>query len=164
MPLFPPIADEAPPPASAVVVFPSGSLPSNTVAAEIPPVHIYVHSSDTGECPAGQSVLYASTSLPGKGGAALLETAVDTLLATVDVSPQPAILWSVQYQQQQSSGSEAFSGNNSDQVLRFDTPSFDLAFDDSVFDSVKAVWQKIVGDEGGDFLVFADREAYDDDE
>jgi hypothetical protein len=40
----------------------------------------------------------------------------------------------------------------------------DLAFDDAVLENVKEVWQKIVGDEAGEFLVFQDREAYDDDE
>jgi len=54
-PLFPPIAEEAPPPAAAVVVFPSGSLSLASQTSELPPVHIVVHSSDTGECPAGQS-------------------------------------------------------------------------------------------------------------
>jgi RAB protein geranylgeranyltransferase component A len=54
--LFPPIAEEAPAPASAVVVFPSGSLPLSARSGEVvPPVHIHVHSSDTGECPTGQS-------------------------------------------------------------------------------------------------------------
>lgn len=57
-PLFPPIAEEAPAPASSVVVFPSGSLSLGAGAEtghELPPVHIFVHSSDTGECPSGQS-------------------------------------------------------------------------------------------------------------
>ena len=52
--LFPPMAEEAPAPASAVVVFPSGSLMLDLKAEELPPVHVFVHSSDTGECPAGQ--------------------------------------------------------------------------------------------------------------
>jgi RAB protein geranylgeranyltransferase component A len=57
-PLFPPLAEDAPSPASAVVVFPSGSLslepPVELLDQQLPPVHIFVHSSDTGECPAGQ--------------------------------------------------------------------------------------------------------------
>lgn len=59
-PLFPPIAEEAPAPASAVVVFPSGSLSLDGTYEELPPVHIFVHSSDTGECPSGQSKLQPS--------------------------------------------------------------------------------------------------------
>jgi RAB protein geranylgeranyltransferase component A len=54
-PLFPPVAEEAPPPAAAVVVFPSGSLSLESQPDDLPPVHVIVHSSDTGECPAGQS-------------------------------------------------------------------------------------------------------------
>ena len=54
-PLFPPIADEAPAPASATIVFPSGSLSTTSQDSSHPPVHIFAHSSDTGECPAGQS-------------------------------------------------------------------------------------------------------------
>lgn len=52
--LFPSIAEEAPAPACAVVTFPSGSLSFEDGEAELPPVHILVHSADTGECPTGQ--------------------------------------------------------------------------------------------------------------
>jgi len=49
-------AEGAPPPAATVVVFPSGSLflDNPIAAADIPPVYLTVHSSDTGECPTGQ--------------------------------------------------------------------------------------------------------------
>ena len=49
-------AEGAPPPAATVVVFPSGSLSVDgpIAAAEVPPVYLTIHSSDTGECPAGQ--------------------------------------------------------------------------------------------------------------
>lgn len=57
-PLFPPIAEESPLPASAVVVFPTGSILLDQQSDELPPVHIFVHSSDTGECPKGQSKFY----------------------------------------------------------------------------------------------------------
>ena len=40
----------------------------------------------------------------------------------------------------------------------------DLAFDDSVLENVRKMWQKIVGNDGGEFLVFQDREAYADDD
>jgi RAB protein geranylgeranyltransferase component A len=62
-PLFPPIAEDAPAPASAVVVFPSGSITLDMQAEDPPPVQIFVHSSDTGECPAGQSK-YTPTPCP----------------------------------------------------------------------------------------------------
>jgi hypothetical protein len=38
----------------------------------------------------------------------------------------------------------------------------DLAFDDSMLDRVQDVWKKIMGEEAGEFLVFQDREVYDD--
>lgn len=59
--LLPPPVDGAPPPAGAVIVFPTGSIsaePKNQTSpilnADPPPVYLMVHSSDTGECPAGQ--------------------------------------------------------------------------------------------------------------
>lgn len=53
-PLFIANAEGGVAPAGAVVVFPSGSLSTNNH----PPVHIMVHSSDTGECPQGQCKLF----------------------------------------------------------------------------------------------------------
>lgn len=59
--LFPPPVDGAPAPAGAVVVFPSGSITvdseeqtSANSETDLSPVYLMVHSSDTGECPAGQ--------------------------------------------------------------------------------------------------------------
>ncbi len=55
--LFPVLAEGAPPPAAAVVIFPSETL-SEGLGQDHPgvppPVHILAHSSDTGECPSGQ--------------------------------------------------------------------------------------------------------------
>ena len=70
--LFPPPAEGAPPSAGAVVVFPTGSLEPEYESDEIhilkddlPPVYLMIHSSDSGECPAGQCEL-SSTSPFGK--------------------------------------------------------------------------------------------------
>ena len=59
--LFPPPAEGAPPPAGAVVVFPTGSIEleseineAQTFTENPPPVYLMIHSSDTGECPTGQ--------------------------------------------------------------------------------------------------------------
>ena len=55
--LFSTVAEGGPQPAGAVVVFPSGSsfnTLTETTSMEMPPVHIIAHSSETGECPAGQ--------------------------------------------------------------------------------------------------------------
>lgn len=48
--LFPHPSEGSPPPACALVSFPTGSLGSE----ERPPVYLMVHSTDTGECPTGQ--------------------------------------------------------------------------------------------------------------
>lgn len=106
--------------------------------------------------------MYAATSLIGKAGSEYLQKAVEALLATVKVVPQPTVLWAVRYQQSPSSGSEPLP--TGDHVLRFPPPSLDLAFDDTVLDNVKEIWQQVAGNDAGEFLVFAEREAYADDE
>ena len=59
--LFPSPAEGAPPPAGAVVVYPTGTLEPQSAdqtpgisGPGLPPVYLIIHSSDTGECPAGQ--------------------------------------------------------------------------------------------------------------
>ena len=54
--LFPPIPEGAPPPAAAVIVFPSGSLDGaeKNEATMHPPIHLMVHTAESGECPADQ--------------------------------------------------------------------------------------------------------------
>ncbi|KAF2737499.1 rab geranylgeranyl transferase escort protein-like protein [Polyplosphaeria fusca] len=161
-PLFPPIGEEAPPPACAVIVFPSGSLlldgePENEL--ELPPVNIMAHTSDTGECPRGQCILYASTSLSGQRGQELVKNAVDTLLHSIGINPIPTILWSMQYEQRADVALQPTSFYNGDRVLGFSPLNPDLAFDDSILDEVKEIWLRIMGGEGGSFLVFEDREA-----
>lgn len=54
--LFPTTSEGGPNPAGAVVIFPSGSLSSQDQS--VPPVHIMVHASDTGECATGQCEYY----------------------------------------------------------------------------------------------------------
>lgn len=85
------------------------------------------------------------------------------MLVAVPVNPRPDVLWTVQYRQHASSGSEALPVGN-EHILNFPPPSMDLAFDDAILDNVKDAWQKIVGEDAGDFLAFQDREVYDDDE
>jgi hypothetical protein len=108
--------------------------------------------------------LYATTTLSGKQGFDLLNKAVDALIASVDVSPTPDLLWSAQYQQTPTSGMESLPAHAGDHIVCFPPPPMDLAFDDTIFDRVKDVWQKIVGNDAGEFLVYQDREVYDDDE
>ncbi|KAF1999159.1 hypothetical protein P154DRAFT_621208 [Amniculicola lignicola CBS 123094] len=164
-PLFPSLGEDTPAPACAVVVFPSGSLPSGSdYQVSTPPVHVFIHNSDTGECPTGQCILYGFTSLGGEDGAKLVKNAVDTLLSTMDITPSPPILWSIHYEQRAASTGPSISTTN-DHIINFPPPSLDLAFDGAVLESVKSIWKKIMGDDAGEFLVFDDREAnIDDDE
>jgi RAB protein geranylgeranyltransferase component A len=53
--LFEILAEGAPTPVVAVVAFPSRSLPHNSEPEHDVPVYAFVHSSETGECPSGQS-------------------------------------------------------------------------------------------------------------
>ncbi|KAJ9635467.1 Rab proteins geranylgeranyltransferase component A [Coniosporium tulheliwenetii] len=151
-PLFPPLAEGAPAPAGAVVVFPAGSLSDSGVeSATDPPVHVLAHTSDTGECPDGQSVLYASTTAPGTAGFALLDRAVSELLHCVGKEqPPPTVLWSLRYEQSQSAPtSPASASTNEGKILRFPQSSLDLAFDDGMLERVRKVWQEIVGPDAG---------------
>lgn len=107
-------------------------------------------------------ILYASTALNGEAGSHLLQKAIDALLSSVDDSSPSSVLLSVRYEQQASSGSDSLPTGA--HVLRFPAPSLDLAFDDTVLENVKEFWQKVVGDDAGEFLVFQDRESYADDE
>lgn len=57
--LFPPPAEGSTPPAGVVVIMPSTSFDIQTSLgissiAQVPPIYLIIHSSDTGECPEGQ--------------------------------------------------------------------------------------------------------------
>lgn len=58
--LFEPVVEGAPRPAVAVVAFPSGSLATAAGKPSEYPVYLSAHSSDTGECPVGQSKYHFS--------------------------------------------------------------------------------------------------------
>ena len=63
--LFPVLTEEAPPPAAAVVCFPSGTLrtsPDSTAGNY--PVYIIVQSSETGDCPTGQCTYFVVFYVP----------------------------------------------------------------------------------------------------
>lgn len=96
-------------------------------------------------------------------GPELLQKAVDALLMAVAASSKPAVLWTMNYQRHISSSTDTMTAG-SEHALSVPPSSMDLAFDDTILDNVKSVWRKIVGEGGGEFLVFQDRESYDDDE
>ncbi|KAL3472316.1 GDP dissociation inhibitor [Aspergillus californicus] len=162
--LFPVTVESGPIPAGAVVVFPALSL---GLTDESPPVYISVHSSETAECPSGQSVLYGSVSISGQQGQSLIEGAVERLLQS-SAGSDAEVLWSLRYTQlgRPVDGNtrpvNAVSGN----VIRFPAPSLDLSFDDSVIDLVKDAWTLVMENDASpeEFMKFTDRESYDDEE
>lgn len=62
--LFEALVEGAPRPAVAVVAFPAGSLSATDGTASKYPVYLSAHSSDTGECPVGQSKLMPLSFFP----------------------------------------------------------------------------------------------------
>lgn len=166
---FPPTAEGGPVPVGAVVVFPGNSLDQ---AEDSPLVYLVVHSSETCECPAGQSVIYGSVSIPGPQGQSLVKAAVDKLLATVtNPNGQAKVLWSLQYTQlgrenESVDAAQAIRpGSLPDNVICFPPSGLDLAFEDATLDMVKEAWKLIMGDgfSEDEFMKFEDREAVQDD-
>ncbi|KAJ5595561.1 uncharacterized protein N7459_001769 [Penicillium hispanicum] len=159
--LFPVAMEGAPTPASAVLMLPGDTLNS----PQSPPVYLQVHSSDTGDCPREQSIIYASVSVPGPEGQTLLECAVDQLLRAE--GPQATVLWSMRYNQLgrfSNDGTQPTINALSPHVYSFPPPNLDLAFEDETVDMVKQAWVKIVGDEASpdDFMIFDERQGASD--
>ncbi|RHZ55681.1 hypothetical protein CDV55_104919 [Aspergillus turcosus] len=165
--LFPVTAEGGPIPVCAVVVFPGTLLGQSE---DSPPVYILVHSSETGECPTGQCVLYSSVSISGPDGQSLLESAIHKLLQS-SADQNAKILWSLRFTQlgrlsQDVRGTPRIQKSSlSANILSFPPPSLDLAFDDALIDTVKDAWKMIMGDQASDdFMNFEDRKgAYDAD-
>lgn len=93
-----------------------------------------------------------------------MQVAVDVLLAAADESRPPTTLWGFQYEQRAGSALSSLPDHAAHHTLTFPPVPLDLANVDPVLDCVKSVWQTIMGIEAEGFLVFADREAYDDDD
>lgn len=81
--LFPITAEGGPLPAGAVVVFPGSCLGQ---AENSPPVYLLIHSSETGECPTGQSKLLSSFS------ASPIARMMNTILQTLSTLPVTALM------------------------------------------------------------------------
>lgn len=78
---------------------------------------------------------------------------------SVDEQQAPKVLWSLAYQQHLDPwGETSEHGHGSDRVLEFLPSSLDLVFDDAIIEDVKRIWQKIMGEDATDFLVFEERE------
>ncbi|CZT13137.1 related to rab geranylgeranyl transferase component A [Rhynchosporium graminicola] len=155
--LFKSTVEGSPLAAVSVMVIPPHTL---TIASmpQLNPIYIMVHSSETGECPSGQCILYATT-LYSDISKELIGKALSTFLQTAQEDAE--LLYSLYYEQRQSS---KITTTASEPLYA----SLDLAFNDGILDEVEAQWRKVVGDvEEATFMRFEDREgmnAYDDDE
>ncbi|KAI4142992.1 MAG: hypothetical protein L6R39_004754 [Caloplaca ligustica] len=177
--LFPPPAEGSPPPAGVVVVLPSGSLelppsPESPFIPEVPAINLMIHSSDTGECPEGQCIIYTSTTLCHPSTDLLLRSAVELLLSSIEEDSKPDILWSVSYTQHHPSTATAPPQDVNDSaapvnhnehrnggVFHLQELSPSLALEDEVLRDVKAAWERITagdGDGRGGFMQFGERE------
>ncbi|ODA83248.1 hypothetical protein RJ55_01760 [Drechmeria coniospora] len=154
--LFETTIEGSPTPCVAVVAFPSESVVDSNGTSNSP-IYALVHSSDTGECPAGQCTIYLSTvSTPRSKD--MLDAALSCLLAT---SPEPVgCLYKLRYDQKGGTGSFTVDGG----CGTFGLPPLDLAFNDSALASVREAWDMVVPNGEGDYMQFNDREgAFDED-
>ncbi|OQO02341.1 hypothetical protein B0A48_11895 [Cryoendolithus antarcticus] len=150
--LFPVTAEGGVTPAGAVIAVPA-------ITPGEPPVYIIAHSTDAGECPSTQCVLYASVALPFEEGQARLSAAVAALLASVDSEIVPAPLWTMRYHQHDLKESAKASPPH---CIVLPPLSLDNALADSVLEDVKQAWRQITGEEDASFLRFEVREGMED--
>ncbi|KAI4197736.1 MAG: hypothetical protein LQ350_005711 [Teloschistes chrysophthalmus] len=183
--LFPPPAEGSPSPAAVVVVMPPSSLqlPDGVDESDVPLIYLNVHSSDTGECPDSQCIIYTSTSLANPSASDILSSALKTLLSTIPTEgeTEPEILWSMTYTQRHTLPSPTPPSASSNKpgllpllasidssrdlhhgILYLNELGPSLALEDEVLRDVRGVWERItVGDaEGADrgFMQFVERE------
>ncbi|KAH6605174.1 Rab geranylgeranyl transferase escort protein [Trichoderma cornu-damae] len=161
--LFETVGEGAPTPAVAVVAFPSGTAFGQEGASSEYPIYALAHSSDSGECPAGQCVLYLST-LANPNAQTHLEKALSSLLASLSPGDQepPQLLYQLCYEQ---IGFDTPSVDIDGQSVVFSLLPLDLAFNDSALDPVRQAWEMVLPDatagEREEYLVFTDREGVD---
>ncbi|OTA62764.1 rab protein geranylgeranyltransferase component A [Hypoxylon sp. EC38] len=166
--LFEVVVEGAPTPTVAVVAFPSGSATedSSSTPSESP-IYALVHSSDTGECPAGQSVIYLTT-LAAPQSVQRLESALDALLAAANPTDSPKLvcLYKLQYEQSLSDRKPTSTTHGSVSTFAFPSPSHNLAFDDGCLEAVKDAWKLVMGGEASEdeYMVFQDREGVGDED
>ncbi|KAG8628730.1 hypothetical protein KVT40_002595 [Elsinoe batatas] len=157
--LFPRGSEGSPPPSAAVVVYPSGTIAqSRGQGFNQTPIHILVHSADTGECPRGQCVIYAMTSTSLDDASLLLEKAVQTLITSTQEAPHPCVLWTVKYEVVSPYGDPSPIRNEGDKNMQiFLEPPSGPVFDDEVVESVKQAWQIVTAGPEDSFMRFVDR-------
>ncbi|KAI1379165.1 GDP dissociation inhibitor [Hypoxylon crocopeplum] len=160
--LFEVIVEGAPTPAVAVVAFLGRSALGSTSSD---PIYALVHSSETGECPASQSVIYL-TILSSPRSVDQLESALDALLtaATPVGATPPTCLYKLQYEQSLSPREPSIT-RGCKSTFAFPSPSLNLAFDDSCLEAVEEAWKLVMGEDAEEeYMIFQDREGVGDDD
>ncbi|KAM0326182.1 hypothetical protein ACHAQA_006779 [Verticillium albo-atrum] len=166
--LFEPIMEGGPNPAVAVVAMPAGTVDDSDNQPAQYPVYVFAHSSETGECPSGQSVLYFTT-LATPTSTSVLDKALSSILAALssaDAPKPPASICQLRYEQAHSSRNASVGGEG---LVTFPTMPPDLAFTDSALEPVEAAWGKLMAsdateDEPAEYMKFEDREGMGEDE
>ncbi|CAN8100312.1 unnamed protein product [Discula destructiva] len=164
--LFEASVEGAPAPAVAVIALPSGSMKAAEGVGSTYPVYAIAHSSDTGECPTGQCVLYLTT-IHTPDSKSLVDKALTSVLAALanEEGRVPLCLYQLYYEQRFSTDSKVVGEGR---ILNFGVPPVSLAFEDGMLEPVQQVWQKLTSeaaeDESIQYMVFTDREGVGDDE
>ncbi|KAM3523097.1 hypothetical protein NHJ13051_005277 [Beauveria bassiana] len=163
--LFEAVMEGSPTPSAIVVAFPTGSVSDDSGHTLEYPIYAMVHSSDTGECPAGQCIVYLST-ISTASSKAILDAALSSLLhAASEGSAALEVVYKLQYEQL---GERTPSLDTSeDDIVTFGAPVLDLAFRDTMLQPVGQAWEKFLGKAGeidAEYLVFEDREGVSDDD
>ncbi|KXH62971.1 rab protein geranylgeranyltransferase component A [Colletotrichum salicis] len=158
--LFEAVVEGSPTPAVAVIAFPANSIAD--VASPFP-IYVFAHSSETGECPTGQSVLYFVTPKTSTSTEALEKALASLLSALGNGEDKLEAIYKVAYQQAQAAASLPADASD---VL----PSLplDLAFSDTALEPVRDAWTKAMGPAAEDpdivYMKFEDREGVGDEE
>lgn len=148
--LFKSTVEGAPLAAVSVVVVPPGTIAIDTIP-QSNPIYIMVHSSETGECPNGQCVIYATTAY-SEHSKNLLDSTLTTFLKSSEENAE--LLYTLYYEQEQVSRSADSEPSDA---------SLDLAFNDEILEEVETQWKSIVGDvDPANFMRFEDREGAND--
>ncbi|EXJ80314.1 hypothetical protein A1O1_08456 [Capronia coronata CBS 617.96] len=156
--LFPQTSDNGPVPAAAIVLIDRGDEESDKS-----PIYLQIHTEDTGECPAGQCIIYASLAADDEAAKDRLQSAVNSFIETAGV--KDSLLWSLSYlvlgPAEEPDSSYPPLRKHSSQVLVFSPEPYDISFPDGVLDAVKEAWTTILGASAADdtFLHFEEGEA-----
>ncbi|EXJ86528.1 hypothetical protein A1O3_03479 [Capronia epimyces CBS 606.96] len=151
--LFPQSSDNGPVPAAAIVL-----VDTDTENPGKSPIYLQIHTEDTGECPAGQCVIYASVAADDETAKDRLEAAFDGFIETAGA--KHSLLWSLSYLVLGPADEPALSyprlRKHSSHVLVFPPEPSDISFPDGVLDTVKEAWALILGASAADdsFLKF----------